>query len=35
MRNDNFVYENELMYICCCELIDGKKPFFMAEVNEK
>jgi len=32
MRNDNFVYENELMHICCSEMIDGKRPFLMAEV---
>lgn len=33
MRNDNFVYENELMHICCSAMIDGKRPYLMAEVE--
>ncbi|EAR95948.2 MIR domain protein (macronuclear) [Tetrahymena thermophila SB210] len=32
MRNDNFVYENELMHICCSEMIDGKRPYLIADV---
>lgn len=24
MRTDNFVYEEELFYICCSELVCGK-----------
>ena len=30
MRNDNFVYEEELFHICCSEAISGKNPYLMA-----
>ena len=33
MRNDNFVYEDELMYICAAESISGKSPYLTAEVK--
>ena len=33
MRNDNFVYEDELMFICSAESISGKFPFLTAEIG--
>ncbi len=34
MRNDNFVYEEELFYICCAETINGKNPYLMVDYRE-
>ena len=34
MRNDNFVYEEELFHICCSEPLSGKKPYLLADFFE-
>jgi hypothetical protein len=34
MRNDNFVYEEELFYISCAETINGKNPYLMVDYRE-
>lgn len=34
MRNDNFVYEEELFYICSSETISGKQPYLVTSAKE-